>query len=76
MRAGPFGAGVVRDRQAAWRQVAQLQSSQTQFAHSCRSPQLSHEQMLWLQVSQVQSVQVHIAQLSSQLSHEQVVHSS
>lgn len=62
--------------QAAWLQVEQLQSSQTQFAHSWRSPQLLHEHTLWLQVSQVQSGHVHTAQLSVQLSHEQVVHSS
>lgn len=62
--------------QAACLQVGQEQSSHTQFAHSWRSPQLSHEHTLWLQVSQVQSVQVHTAQLSVQLSHEQVVHSS
>ncbi|MDX2356799.1 hypothetical protein [Dietzia sp. PP-33] len=56
--------------------MEQLQSSQTQFAHSWRSPQLLHEHTLWLQVSQVQSGHVHTAQLSVQLSHEQVVHSS
>ncbi|WP_206682498.1 hypothetical protein, partial [Dietzia sp. SLG310A2-38A2] len=70
------GSGGLPVAQAACLQVEHVQSSHTQFAHSWRSPQLSHEHTLWLQVSQVQFVQVHTAQLSEQLSHEQVVHSS
>ena len=54
--------------QAACRQVAQLQSWHTQWAH--RSPsQWSHEQLWWLQVAQVQSPQSQLAQLSLQLAH-------
>jgi hypothetical protein len=52
-----------------------VQSEHTQAVHGS-PPQLAHEQTLWLQVAQVQSVQVHRAQLSVQLAHEQVAHSS
>jgi hypothetical protein len=56
-------------------QVAQAQSAHTQLAHTS-PPQLLQEQTLWLQVAQEQSLQSHTAQLSVQLPHEQVAHSS
>lgn len=52
-----------------------MHSEQTQAVH-WSPPQLAHEQTLWLQVSQVQSEQEQRAQLSEQLAHEQVAHSS
>jgi len=60
--------------QAAWWQVAQLQSSQVQEEQE--SEQCSQLQVLWLQVGQLQSVHSHTAQESEQCSQEQVSHSS
>lgn len=61
--------------QAACRQVSQVQDAHTHELHDAHE-QLPHEQVAWLQVAQVQSEQSHIAQLSLQFAHEQVVHSS
>ena len=81
---GPFGSWAFstearrllkRDAsQAAWWQVAQLQSSQVQEEQE--SEQCSQLQVLWLQVGQLQSVHSHTAQESEQCSQEQVSHSS
>ena len=75
---GPFGSWAFplkRDAsQAAWWQVAQLQSSQVQEEQE--SEQCSQLQVLWLQVGQLQSVHSHTAQESEQRSQEQVSHSS
>ena len=77
------GPGPIRSRalapnrrfaQAAWWQVAQLQSSQVQEEQE--SEQCSQLQVLWLQVGQLQSVHSHTAQESEQCSQEQVSHSS
>lgn len=61
--------------QAACLQVAQSQSVHTQELHGS-PPQCEQAHTAWLQVGQEQSAQAHIAQLSWQLAHEQVTHSS
>jgi hypothetical protein len=54
--------------------VAQLQSSQVQFAQL--SVHDAHRQLPWLQVEHVQSAQSHRAQESVQFAHSHAEHSS
>jgi hypothetical protein len=56
-------------------QVWQSQSAQTHEVQGS-PPQCEHEHVAWLHVAQVQSAHVHTAQLSEQLAHWHVAHSS
>lgn len=60
--------------QAAWVQVVQVHSAQTQLAQL--SEQESHEQVAWLHDGQVHSAHEHTAQESEHFEHWQATHSS